>query len=173
MNTFKMIAASVAFAALGTVSQAATLTGDDVTLDVAEIGYSSTTTVGAGDEFTIGAISMDVDATPGDELMISSTADLAGLGVTTFELSDLDFSGGEILVGFVVTFSQLANVVVTFTQDSLKITFDDGAITEGVVLEGMLVTTSLDTPAVPLPAGLPLVASGLALLGFMGRRKKA
>lgn len=172
MNTWKMVAAAVAVTAFGTASQAATLTGDEVTLDVADIGFSETATVGSGADFTIGYLSVDLDGgVNGDELIITSSNDLPALGVTSFELTGLDFSGGELLTGAVNAFSQLSIVNFAYTGTSLFVEFLDGPITAGVVMSGTY--TTAPAPVVPLPAGLPLIASGVALLGFMGRRKKA
>ena len=172
MNTFKTLAVSaVVAAAAATASHAATLTGDEVTLTIADIGFSESTTVGAGVDFVVGSVSWDLDAgADGNELIVDTDGTFAGFGATSFELTGLDFSGGEILVGFSDIFSQMADTVVTFTADSLLVTFIDGPVDDGVTFSGVFDTRPT---AVPLPAGLPMIASGLALLGFLGRRRKA
>ncbi len=171
MKTFKLLAASAALATLATVSQAATLTGDEVTLTIADIGFSESTTVGAGFDFNVGSVTWDLDAgANGDELIVDTSGSFPFFAATSFELTGLDFSGGELLVGFSDVFSQMANTVVTFTTDSLLVTFTDGPVADGVTFSGTFDTAP---SAVPLPAGLPMIASGLALLGFLGRRRKS
>lgn len=171
MNILKLLAASATFAAAATVSHAATLTGDDVTLTISDIGFSQTATVGAGFDFVVGSVSWDLDSgAAGNELSIDVDGSFSTFGATSFELSGLDFSDGELLVGFSDIFSQMANTVVTFTANSLLVSFTDGAVTDGVGFSGVFDTAP---PAVPLPAGLPMIASGLALMGFLGRRRKS
>ena len=148
---------------------AATLTGDDVTLEISDVGFSQTVTVGAGTDFTANAVSWDVDfGADGDELNVSVIGDFPSFGATSFELSSLDFSGGEFLTGFANLFSQLQNTSFSLTDSSILFTFDDGPVTNGTVLSGRFETAA----PIPLPAGVWLLLTSLGGLAVVKRRKR-
>jgi len=86
-----------------------------------------------------------------------------------WEFTDLDFTGGEIITGFTIL-QDFGNAIVSFTANSVKIEYLDIAITEGVFFSGRFTTGTIS--AVPLPAALPLYGAGMALMGFIGWRKK-
>lgn len=86
-----------------------------------------------------------------------------------WEFTSLDFTGGEIITGFNIL-QNFGDAIVTFTANSVKIAYLDVAIPEGVFFSGRFVTGSLS--AVPLPAALPLYGAGMAVMGFIGWRKK-
>lgn len=48
----------------------------------------------------------------------------------------------------------------------------DGVITNANVQRAQFVVTSLEVTTVPIPAALPLMGTGLAVLGFLGWRKR-
>jgi len=151
-------------------ASAATLTGDDVTLSISEFGFSQTATVGAGSEFFAGNVSWDVDfGADGDELLVSVLNNFGTFGITSFEISSLDFSGGELLTGFSNLFSQLANITVSTTSSSILFSFDNGPVTSGTVLSGKFDTSS--TAPVPLPAGAWMLLTALGGLAVTKRRR--
>ena len=152
-------------------AQAATLTGDTVTVDIdSGLGVKSGL-VGDGTDIQFGNALFDFNAGPnGNEFQLTANGSFpeftSPAGPLTILLSSLDFSGGEVLIGFTNLFSVFQNTSFSFTRNSLTFTMDDGPNGPDVILSGVFQT------AVPLPAALPLFGTGLAALGVIGWRRK-
>lgn len=157
-------------------SQAATLTGDNVTVTINDLnGFvaSNSGIVGDGTDVAIGLSLYDLNAgANNNEFVVSFDGSFCGLlncpGTTTIELTDLNFSGGESLIGFTLLSSVFTDVSWVTTATSILFTFADQP---GI---GVMLTGRFDTgvSAVPVPAALPLLASGLGALGVVGWRRK-
>ena len=173
----KLLCAAAMMALAATSSNAATLTGDNVTVSYNGGEYVGSGVVGAGNDVQIGGGFHDLDAgVNGDVYQLSWDAGFSGLVYcdgrpATITLSNLNFSGGAVLAGFTLLTSIFANTSISIGANSVTITFTEGGGGPGVVLSGQFVTRPNE---VPLPAALPLLAAGLGALGVVGwRRKKA
>lgn len=180
----KIFAAAAAFALSATVGHAATLTGDTINVEIANGGTSvdDTVVVGAGIDAVFGATDIDVDVNTGPDdngLLIAITPGVSFCGIilcdggtASFTFSDLDFSGGEELVDFIVD-EAVSNFLGFTIVSPTEIVFDflDDTITapNGVQLSGTFVTQPMG--AIPLPAGAPLLLAGLGAFAVMRRRK--
>jgi hypothetical protein len=151
-------------------ASASVVTGDTVTFTANPGVFGPVAAlVGAGTDLTAGVFQFDFDAGAGDTFSwISSPAagDLAGS--TSITISDLDFTDGSSLVGFVLDSTLLSGVSISTTADSLTISYTSGGfVGPGTLISGRYVTRA----EVPVPATLPLVLAGLGLLGFSVRRR--
>ncbi|MEO0634059.1 MAG: VPLPA-CTERM sorting domain-containing protein [Pseudomonadota bacterium] len=181
MNLKNLIVAAGLLAASTFAASAATLTGDSVTVNLTANSNFGTQTVVVGvgpDANYFGNQNVDLNAgISGDILTLSSTStfgsiDGVGGDPVVWTFGDLDFSGGETLIGF--NFIQsFSNVVATITANSLTLTYDDVAIPSGIYLQGQFVTSGSQTPAVPLPASALLLLGGLFGLVTVKRRTAA
>jgi hypothetical protein len=161
-------------------AQAATLTGDTIT-QTDPTGTHSVL-VGTGVDLTEAFLTFDYDAgTLGNEFIMAvgdATGPFFGAYTSapvtsTITLSDLSFSGGQVLTGFNVLSSIFGPITVDIlSSTSLSLSFFDGAtIPTGntELLTGDFIT---GPAATPVPAALPLFATGLGALGLLGWRKR-
>jgi hypothetical protein len=175
---FKSIlsAATVAVALFGapSASQAATLTG--ATVDV-EFFFPNLATshcslgsavVGAGVEYPsecggYAPNSIDVTAT---QVIFSSVIGFSAGDFNGFVMSIL--SGPTVTsASYNAALSTMSSTSLTFDASSISFNFA-GNIGQG----GGTAVFDIGVAAVPLPAALPLLAAGLGILGFAGRRRK-
>jgi len=167
------LATAVIFAT--TAIQAATLTGTTIT-QVDPTGTHNVL-VGSGVDLTENGFDFNYDAgANGNEFVISTTNGggffgIYNFGVTdTITLSNLNFSGGEVLTGFTVLSSVFPITVSGLTAHSVSLSWNEGAFNGPVTfLDGEFDTAPVATP---LPTALPLFATGLAGLGLLGWRRK-
>lgn len=166
-------------------AMAATLTGDRVDLRFDGNGTQvNNQRIGAGTDIQLGFFGFDLDGgadSDGFKWSARRSASFGG-GTTGITFSDLDFSTG-VLSGFTITKTALTDLDFTFTDSSISFTFSDtGFSSRGTLIAGTFLTSQMttpgpvpgsgpDVPAVPLPAGLPLLALGLGALGIARRRK--
>jgi hypothetical protein len=157
-------------------SQATPLTGDQVTVDLN--GFLVGGTVGAGTDITLfsGNVLLDFNAgVDGDVFQLSAGRDFPSVISTgdllTIELGDLDFLGGEILVGFADLFSVFADTTFSITDHSILFSMTDGPGDAGVILSGRFVTRPVAV-AVPEPTTLSLFALGAGFLGLIAWRRR-
>jgi hypothetical protein len=177
-------ATAVAFASSGV--QAATLAGDTITVTLSDPAsnppaslFTNTALVGAGVDLTLGGVtSWDFNAGAlGNEFVITvgggSFPGFHGIGgTTTLTLSNLNFSGGEVLTGFSVISSLFPVTVGPLTATSVAFTFNEASFSGPVTfLDGDFITSPTVT-VTPLPTALPLFATGLGALGLFGWRRK-
>ncbi|SFA90434.1 VPLPA-CTERM protein sorting domain-containing protein [Poseidonocella pacifica] len=172
----KLLAALVAAQALALPVAAATLDGDSVNLGLfASFSWGDyTPTAGAGEDGNISSQFYDLNAGPdGDLFTIRSERSLCGINclgdTVVWTLADLDFVGGLPLTDFVIV-QNYSDASVSFTDDSVTISYTDAFIPTGIYFQGRFVTTPL--PDVPLPASLPLALVGLAGLGIFRKKQR-
>lgn len=161
-----------------TESYAISLTGDSVKVELSTTYAGSygvkTAVVGPGYEFNyFGNQSIDVDfGAGGDELIISSAFLFCGIDAcnptnkVTLSLTDLNF-GGPFTAAIL---SSIGNAFVSsISGTSVSFTWDDVSIPQGTYFVAKF--TSGTPSSVPVPAALPLLATGLLALGALARRK--
>ena len=151
-------------------ASASVLTGDTVTFTANPGVFGPVAAlVGAGTDLTAAAFQFDFDAVAGDAFTWISAPGAGGLaGSTSITISDLDFTDGSSLVGFLLDSTLLSGVSISTTADSLTISYTSvGTIGPGLVVSGRYVTTAV----VPEPATLPLMLAGLGLLGLSARKR--
>jgi hypothetical protein len=172
-------AAAGVLAAVGVVN-AATLDGDTVTVEMST-GFggsqgAQTVVVGAGYEgnyYSNQYFDLN-DGANGDLFTITSTGDFCGMtscsgsgDTVTWTLTGLDF--GTPITGFSLS-SSIGGATASFTGTSVTISWTEAAIPFGTYTVGQFLT---GPSAVPLPAGLPMVASGIGALVMLRKRRKA
>lgn len=164
-------------------AQSATLTGDLVAVNYNDSSLANSNRsgiVGVGTDVTIGGGLYDFNAGAGGNQFIFSVNDrFCGVahcnGGIKLSLLNLNFSGGEKLVGFTLLSTALSGLSFTFTSTSLIFLATERNIRRGTVISGIFLTAPpvQNIPAaVPIPAALPLLAAGLSAMGFMGWRRK-
>jgi hypothetical protein len=162
-------------------AQAATLTGDTITQTDPTGTFSFLVTSPPGVQHTEGHTTFEYNGgVAGNEFLMDLIAIGSFTGVystnpvtSTITLSNLNFSGGEALTGFTVLNSVLGPITVDIlSSTSLSLSWTDGAPITGpeVMLSGDFLTTPVTST--PLPAALPLLATGLGGLGLLGWRRK-
>lgn len=150
----------------------------------APVGAASITAVDlAGDEF----VTVTEVLAPGDTAQFTFTA-LADLTVSNIAIAGTGNNGGidlgNVEFGFTSATTQVFSSITTFGSTASAIAVLGGfSMIAGDVFTifwedgvsapvGLTASFSTTTTAVPVPAALPMLAGGLALLG-MARRKKA
>ena len=126
--------------------------------------------VGSGNDLVLGNFAFDLNAgLAGDEFTFFDNGGFFSDNIQIV-LENLDFSGGEVLTGFQLAASSLSNLSVSTTANSVTFTFDDPGVgpDSGPAISGKFLTAPA---AVPLPAGLPLLAASMAAISFLRRRK--
>ncbi|MBL4811099.1 MAG: VPLPA-CTERM sorting domain-containing protein [Rhodobacteraceae bacterium] len=172
----KFLAAALPALALSLAAgsaSAATLAGDTVGVSFDPSFYNNpSVSVGAGIDLTISAFEFDFDAgVNGDELVFNDNGGFFPVG-SSLTLYDLDFSGGETLVGFDLSYTSLDNLAYTFTDTSITFTYATSGT--GPNFGAAIYGTFLTVPsAVPLPASLPLLIAGLGGLTALRRKRRA
>lgn len=150
-----------------------TFLGTDVTFDLTNIGDSYTTDIYALVAFDGGSI----DADDTQQSATSASFDFGALGSVTAA----GFSaavGSNTLGSALATFSDVLLQVAPATAirislaDTVFATDGLGNFVEGGAGRGA-VSATFSLASIPLPAGLPLAATALGLLGFAARRRKA
>ena len=181
---FRPLAVAAAVSVFGLAAQATPVVlGDLVDFDVLSTSgpaIDTSFTVINGIDFSFGSHTVDVDVGGTDGLLItvSPNTGFCGIitctgGITSFVLSDLDFVGGESLVGFVV--SGATSIFVGFdilSDSSISFNFTDTSFNNGdssVFVAGTFVTRP---SVVPLPAAGGLLLAGLGLMGTLRLRSK-
>lgn len=184
------ICAGLMLLAFSGQAQSATLAGDLVTVNYNDSSLKNSNgsgIVGAGKDVTIVNASYDFNSGGGgNQFIFSVNGAFCGVahcnGPIKLSLLDLNFSGGEKLVGFTLLSTALSGLTFTFTSTSLIFFATEGNIGRNLgrstVISGIFLTARPPVPnipaVVPIPAALPLLAAGLSAMGFMGwRRKKA
>ncbi|HUQ35977.1 MAG TPA: hypothetical protein VM144_06315 [Aestuariivirga sp.] len=167
-------------------AQSATLTGDSVAVnynDSSLAKYNGSGSVGVGTDVTIGGGIYDFNAGAGNQFIFSVNNRYCGVahcgGAIKLSLLNLNFSGGERLVGFTLLSTALRGLTFTFTSTSLIFLATERNIGRSTgrstVISGIFLTAPppVNIPAtVPIPAALPLLAAGISAMGFMGWRRK-
>ena len=158
-------------------AQSATLAGDLVAVNYNDSilpNNNGSGIVGPGTDVTIVNAFYDFNAgVGGNEFIFSVNNAFCGVaacgGPIKLSLLDLNFSGGEQLVGFTLLSTALSGLSFTLTSTSLIFLATEGNIGPGTVISGIFQTAPF---AVPVPAALPLLAAGISAMGFMGWRRK-
>ena len=178
------ICAGLMLLAFSGQAQSATLTGDFVAVNYNDSSLTknngSGIVVAPGTDVTIGGAFYDFNAgVGGNQFIFSVNNRFCGVahcnGAIKLSLLNLNFSGGEKLVGFNLLSTALSGLSFTFTSTSLIFLATEGNIRRGTVISGIFLTapSPANIPAaVPIPAALPLLAAGLSAMGFMGWRRK-
>lgn len=179
------IYAGLMFLAFSGQAQSATLTGDLVAVNYNGSSFTNSNRsgiVGVGTDITIGGGLYDFNAgAAGNQFIFSVNNGYCGVahcsGPLKLSLLNLNFSGGERLVGFTLLYSALRGLSFTFTSTSLIFFATEGDLWRGTVISGIFLTEAprpvQNIPAVvPIPAALPLLGSALGFLVWMGRRRK-
>ena len=173
-----LLAVAVPFATLATVpgvANAGVINGDAFTLTFNPIAFTRTGTAGAGDDIVQFLFLFDVNGGAGNDVFTWISQGAGALaGSTSITVSDLDFTGGQVLSGFNIIGSPgLTGVTVSTTDHSFTFAFTNnssGSVGPGPIFSGSYVLR--DSSAVPEPGSLALIGLGLAGLGFV-RRKRA
>jgi hypothetical protein len=178
------ICAGLMLLAFSGLAQSATLTGDSVAVNYNDSSLKNSNgsgIVGAGTDVTIVNASFNFNAgAEGNKFIFSVNDTFCGVaycsGPLKLSLLDLNFSGGEKLVGFTLLSTALKKLSFTFTSTSLIFLAAEGNIGRGTVISGIFLTARPPVPnipaVVPIPAALPLLAAGLSAMGFVGWRRK-
>jgi len=177
MKILTAVAASILMAGS---AHAATLTNDTVNVlvtstDTTSPYFDGSVLVDAGAEGTLfGNQTFDLNAGPdGDLITISSSSTFTSYdgsgGTISWTFSDLDLDTGSILDGVSLTQPYSNASISDITASSFTVSWIDTDLPQGIYISIQLGNGS--TPVVPLPAGAPLLIGGLALLGFVRRRK--
>lgn len=165
-------------------AQSATLTGDLVAVNYNDSGLTNsnrTGIVGVGTDVIIGGGLYDFNAgAAGNQFAFRVNDRYCGVahcsGPLKLSLLNLNFSGGEQLVGFTLLSTALKGLSFTFTSTSLIFFATEGRIRRGTVISGIFLTAPPPVQnipaAVPIPAALPLLGSALGFFVWMGRRRK-
>ncbi|ABV91786.1 hypothetical protein Dshi_0037 [Dinoroseobacter shibae DFL 12 = DSM 16493] len=156
------------------VASATTLAGDTVNLALPGFGAVDVV-VGSGIEFDLDGTTFDLNPNGTNNLLVVDGDVFGTVGnVSSLVISDMNFNDGSELTGFLVTQTNLVNLQVSFTADSLTFTFDPNTDSpNGILLEGAYLTQlpgAGPTP-VPLPATAPLLLLAAGGLAVMRRRK--
>ncbi|MCP4767667.1 MAG: VPLPA-CTERM sorting domain-containing protein [Gammaproteobacteria bacterium] len=154
-------------------ANAATLTGDQVTVDLLPTaGDFTSSPIGAGFDLSVGVFRFDFNGgVDGDEFLFEDNGGFFS-NSNSILLSTLDFDDGSDLLGFDLISTSLSNLTFSFTANSLTFNFDlvpGSGPNNGPAIHGRFIT---DVSPVPVPAAVWLF--GTALLGFVGmsRRRK-
>jgi hypothetical protein len=180
------IYAGLMLLALSGQVHSATLTGDAVAVNYndsvrSNSNRSGTVGAGVGTDITIGGGFFDFNAgAAGNQFIFRVNDRYCGVahcsGPLKLSLLDLNFSGGERLVGFTLLSTALRGLSFTFTSTSLIFFATEGRIGRGTVISGIFLTAvppgDVNPAPVPIPAALPFLAAGLGAMGFMGWRRK-
>ncbi|MEP7174392.1 MAG: VPLPA-CTERM sorting domain-containing protein [Aestuariivirga sp.] len=169
-------------------AQSATLTGDFVAVNYNDSSLkmnNGSGIVGIGTDVTIGGGFYDFNAgAGGNQFVFSVNNRYCGVarcsGAIKLSLLDLNFSGGEKLIGFTLLSTALRGLSFTFTSTSLVFFATEGYFGRNVgrsmVISGIFLTAPPPVQnipaAVPIPAALPLLGSALGFFVWMGRRRK-
>ena len=164
--------------------RAATLVGSTVTgtlyypdLSTVYVGSTGpqTVPVGAGVEFPAELLQGDtlftIDITA-NQLIYRPLANVTYGGGVDFNGFVFDFSGAPTILGVSVNApgSNFNPVSLSFTGNSVTFDLQNLTVFSSSVL--VLDFTLADTVVTPLPAALPLFATGLGALGLLGWRRK-
>lgn len=177
------IYAGVMLLAFSGQAQSATLTDDLVAVNYNDsilTNSNGSGIVGVGTDVTIGGGFYDFNAgVGGNQFIFSVNNRYCGVahcsGAIKLSLLNLNFSGGERLVGFDLLSTTLSGLSFTFTSTSLIFLATERRLRRGAVISGFFLTAPppVNIPAaVPIPAALPLLAAGISAMGFMGWRRK-
>jgi hypothetical protein len=165
------------------------LTSDSVTLEIVNgvtpifgPGVGSffgppTVVAGAGDEFTIGAITVDVDSAGAGDLVTLSTSvggTIAGVATTTteFRFTSLDFATSLSSVN-IITDIGAGVTTPTLTADSVTFRWAEVVVASGVFFQAQFVPSAGGGGAVPEPGTMAMfLMGGLGLVAARRRRRK-
>ena len=160
-------------------SFAATLTGDDVSVNLGIFNLGATVVSGTYDASFVNQVTFDFDAgAASDEFVMAVHPDIFSpvsgtFGRTSFTLESLDFSMGHTLVGFEILHSEFDNLVATVIGNTLTFTYTDGFLhtlyAGDIIIWGRFLTRPSQ---IPLPAAFPLMVAGLGGIGLFSRRRK-
>ena len=157
-------------------SASAALLGSSVGVDFKSDFFSCgavNVVVGAGTEVPAGCPGFSqvaVDIT--DTQVIITHTNTAGWAAGSFTGVILDILSGPTItsLSYNIAASTMANTGLSFTGSQMKLNF---AGLFGPTAVGVAVFDVRTASAVPVPAALPLLATGLGALGFVARRRKA
>ena len=165
-----------------TAAEAATL--DGLTLSVEYLHPdTSSVYIGSSGPFTVGT---GVDATINVEGVTDILLDFAAntltvtlntvltmptWNATTFNGLHVMLGSGGSFTGFSLVSSDIAPVTTSFDPDELFINWAGASYLNGNTLSFDIGYAA--PAAVPLPAGLPLMAAGVGALAVLGRRRRA
>lgn len=153
---------------------AATLSGDTIGFDLNDGQRTNNSIfVGSGADLSIAFSYYDFNAgADGDLFSIDVRGTFPGFASLgpkfTIELTDLDFSGGEILTDFVILNSVFAVDSISTTANSLTLSLFEGLNGPGTVFSGRFITAP-----VPLPPSALLLLGALGAVVGLARRGRA
>jgi hypothetical protein len=160
----------VSCAVLSINASAGLVTGDNVTLTFAPSGGSSSFTIRDGVDLQLGTFAFDLNAGVDGMIFDFQSAQRGFLGgSSSFTVSSLLFEGGYSLTGFDLFQTNMTNLAIFTTADSITFSYDpgDGSTFPGTVIRGRYITNEA---SVPEPA--TLVLFGLSLVGLAASRRR-
>lgn len=177
--SIRILAAAAVTAACVTSANAATFDGQTLTIEFFQNNSGTESVLNP----QTGVVGTGVEASFFNVLDVDVSGDIISIiGTNPSSFSDILFNGWRIrdTNGTIDAFSDItllpgngfAGATASTTDDEILINFNKtGPFSAGEVAM-FQVSFGQSVPAVPLPAGLPLMIGGLAVLGLARRRKR-